>query len=884
MRAVVRLLAYMPHMPDWLEPRLIGAALKVLGLSPGFWGLVDEAMREGRLSQHPELAAARAAFQTLVSRSSGDAVPFRALDAAFDLFAKVGAPDVARMRREMLGPLGQTHAEPDATAMIRHLMAQSEGIGVSALRALAFPADPPLLPDALARDLAPMLRQTIAVAHWGVAHAPLHRLQTDVSRCIARLLADPGAVEPAALDGLFGDLAALAQDRGLGVALAIALLDGLLRQGRQAAIPDLLVRIQSLREGLPDDAQAGLPRSLAVQNAVAALLARNGAQPMARGLAESLAPEDLPSLPPQPVKELETPPLFDVLVLVISCKPYLGSRIPALRAAWLDRLAGLGVPWVVAVGGGSGPARVEGNVLHLDCPDDYEGLPQKVLAAFDWTARQTSAAHVLKIDDDCFMDTEAFFHAQSWRKFAYYGRTLKLEPGQMDRAWHQAKSTTARGRLELDKSPEPSIYCDGGSGYVLSRQAMVGLTAQAATVAGQRLIQASFMEDKLVGDLLALSGIAPEDEDHLVAIQRRGHKGGVPVSLWSNSFLPSQVSGIKLVHLDRMEAQAFAAEIQSKPALWPPKIWPSYAAPSLGYNTNLLELISPLSKLQELNATALAVVSTMRNEMFMLPHFLAHYREMGVQAFLIADNFSDDGTLDYLMAQPDVVTFSVDSDYRGSAYGVAWQQAILSNLRVGRWSLMADADELLVVEAGVPLAATLAGLDDADAVRLFMLDMYPKGPLSDATFHQGGPLAEAGYCDRAPFRADWPGRGPFGDQPTWTSALRHRLIPGSRPELFVAQKVALLKYQPWMRLSAGLHYVGDVRLAAQEMIFAHFKYNAEFAGKVRAEVARGQHFNDAEEYRRYLALLQEGREVIFDADVSIPWAESPAVRKILRKG
>jgi hypothetical protein len=353
------------------------------------------------------------------------------------------------------------------------------------------------------------------------------------------------------------------------------------------------------------------------------------------------------------------------------------------------------------------------------------------------------------------------------------------------------------------------------------------------------------------------------------------------VSIWANSFFPSQLSGIKLIHLDRMEAQALASDKVSEFKLWPPKIWPSYANPALLFNTNLVELVSPVAKLQALNAAPLAVVGTMRNEMFMLPHFLSHYRKMGVEAFLIADNLSDDGTLDYLLAQPDVVTFSADSDYRVSQFGVAWQQAILSNLRVGRWSLVADADELLVPQAGMPLAATLASLGDVDAVRLFMLDMYPGGSLEEATFRTGGPFEEAGFCDRAPFRADWPGRGPFGDQPTWTSALRHRLIPGSRPELFVAQKVALLKYQPWMRLSAGLHYVGDVRLAARDMIFAHFKYNAEFAAKVRAEVARRQHFNDAEEYRRYQALLQEGRDVIFEPGVSVPWAESAAVQRIL---
>ncbi len=111
--------------------------------------------------------------------------------------------------------------------------------------------------------------------------------------------------------------------------------------------------------------------------------------------------------------------------------------------------------------------------------------------------------------------------------------------------------------------------------------------------------------------------------------------------------------------------------------------------------------------------------------------------------------------------------------------------------------------------------------------------------------------------------------------------MRHRLIAGARPELFVAQKLALLKYRPWMRLSAGLHSVADVRLARRELMFAHFKYHAEFAAKVRAEVARRQHFNDAEEYRRYLARIEEGREEIYDPKLSVEWRESPVVRRLM---
>lgn len=565
--------------------------------------------------------------------------------------------------------------------------------------------------------------------------------------------------------------------------------------------------------------------------------------------------------------------------MIVSCRAHLDSRIPALRRAWIEGLQALGIPVLVVVGGADGPARHDGAVLHLPVSDDDEGRPQKVLAAFDWLDRHSPAAHVVKLDDDCFLDGAAFFHAPGWRAFPYHGRRLEPGPRQMDRARHQARSASTKGRLEYDKSPENSAYCDGASGYVLSRGAIGALSRVSRALAGQELIRNSFQEDKLVGDLLALAEIAPETEDCRVSVRRRSAAGATAAEAGASGLMPLALSGTGLTRPDDVAALPETVRMAAAPMLDPPRIWPTRAPLRLGRNAHQLELLSPVEKLARLNRAPLAVVSVMRNETVLLPHFLAHYRALGVQAFLVADNLSDDGTLESLLAEPDVVTFSVESDYRSSDYGVAWQQAILGHFRVGRWSLMADADEFLVPGEG-GLAALLAGAGEAEAFRVFMLDLYPRGPLSEARF-AAGPFAEARFADREPFLAQTAARGPFADQPTWTSALRHRLMPGSRPELFVAQKMALLKYLPWMRLSAGLHYVADARLARREPIFAHFKYHAEFAARARVEVARRQHFNDAEEYRKYLEILAEGRETLFDPAVSMPWQEIDFVRRRL---
>ena len=55
---------------------------------------------------------------------------------------------------------------------------------------------------------------------------------------------------------------------------------------------------------------------------------------------------------------------------------------------------------------------------------------------------------------------------------------------------------------------------------------------------------------------------------------------------------------------------------------------------------------------------AILCFSTMRNEIIRLPFFLEHHRALGVDHFLIVDNGSDDGTTEYLAAQPDVSLWS----------------------------------------------------------------------------------------------------------------------------------------------------------------------------------------------------------------------------------
>lgn len=909
-QALAQVIAGRALLPQDLAEQAEVTALRAYALTPEFWQALQG------VALPPRLAQARMAFDTIRDHLEGRHLQGAALDGALRVMAAGGAADLPRLRRELFAPAGLASGQgmlagllPDrALPLARQLALLGEGADEALLRHLAFPGTEAPTDPGAAAELATGARAAVRRAYDILPASPHLPAQQAAAQAMAALidaLAALPAPERAAraaadLPAILPRLALLAQRsaRLLGLGLAVTLADRLLRLGCTAAAETVCDHLAALRSALDAETLGVMNWNPALQSALFTLRqTRRALQPgaAARTADDLLAlfPAAVGHLPrafdgPAALPAAAAPALYDdTIVLVISCRPNLETRIPALRAAWADRLAAMGLRYLVVTGGAApGQWQIAGDVLKLDAPDDYEGLPQKTLAAIAWVQAHTPFAHLIKIDDDCYLDAAEFFPALSWRKFHYYGRLLIRRPGQMDRSWHCTKSRSDRGRFELDRSPEPATYADGGSGYVLNRIGMAIVKHHVATPAGRTLIRHSMMEDKLVGDLLALSHVAPEEEDYLVSVRRRTHARAHPVPLWVNGFAPGRASGTRLVHLDTHDDQAASAAGRAGLLLRPPKIWPSHQRARLGYNTNLLELQSPEPKLARLSRAPLAVVSAMRNEMFLLPHFLAHYRRLGVGCFLIADNCSDDGTLEYLLDQPDVATFSVDSDYRISHYGVAWQQALLSHFRQGRWSLVADADELLLAEpahatpaGGRRLETLLAGADfaAADAVRIRMLDMYPQGALSQVDFASGDPFAEAGFVERDPFLADWPGLGHYGNAPTWTSALRHRLIPGSRSELFVAQKVALVKYRPWMRFSAGLHYAAGVHLAPRDMIFAHFKYHAEFRHKAENEVRRRQHFNDAEEYARYLALMAEGREVIFDPAISVRWQDCAAL-------
>lgn len=282
-----------------------------------------------------------------------------------------------------------------------------------------------------------------------------------------------------------------------------------------------------------------------------------------------------------------------------------------------------------------------------------------------------------------------------------------------------------------------------------------------------------------------------------------------------------------------------------------------------------------------LGRDAILAFAVVRNESERLAHWLDHHRRLGVARFHMVDNCSDDGSAEFLAAQPDVALWTTQASYRGSRFGRDWTNWLLTRHGAGHWCLTLDADELLTFphDDRADLHDLVAELDrrQAPALGALMVDLYPRGPLCPDPMpgeHQALQRLEwfdaGNYRTRimAPMRNRWVQGG-----------VRDRAFFDDRP-----RRAPTLNKLPLMRWRRGYAYVnsthsalpprlndawdgpGDPRLSGALL---HTKFLPTIIRKSRSERSRDQHFSDPAAYRDY-----------YDALISNPDLWHPQSRRL----
>lgn len=292
----------------------------------------------------------------------------------------------------------------------------------------------------------------------------------------------------------------------------------------------------------------------------------------------------------------------------------------------------------------------------------------------------------------------------------------------------------------------------------------------------------------------------------------------------------------------------------------------------------------------------LTLFAVMRNEMYFLPAFLDHYRALGVEQFVIVDDASDDGTTDYLAAQPDCCTgisahrygarvSLTDPAHAGLAgrAGPLFKRVVPEHYLSGQYVLCADADEFLILPEALPRLSDVVALlaqQDWKSVTATLIDFYPPA-LSD--LEDKTPPADAaelfdryGYFDATAFMAIPPGRQPQRVGPTASERLFRMCGLRQLPKPLEALPRALTGLLPFPAPNAAWFKTPIIRFDGETWIdgahsanvppppglmlaMAHFKFNGDTYSKIQSALALRSHARGSKKYEHYeemLAIMQ----------------------------
>jgi hypothetical protein len=261
------------------------------------------------------------------------------------------------------------------------------------------------------------------------------------------------------------------------------------------------------------------------------------------------------------------------------------------------------------------------------------------------------------------------------------------------------------------------------------------------------------------------------------------------------------------------------------------------------------------------------------NEEWFLPHFLDHYRSIGIRHFVFYDDESTDSTRELLLAQDDC-TVVVSGEGQDVGNGVEIQTSLINGVPLivggeGAWSVSVDADELLMLPTrfgSIDDVVSYLEARDLSCVLAPMIDFYPRR-LSERFFD---PLPLFEGCPW--FDHDSPlMRVPEKPQPRMIPAgVRVRLLqrmmreaPEKIDEIYGEEvyryaklwKVPLLKNTPEV-IRIGPHNVNIRPPENVQLGIAHFKFYPELDRRIEESLARNVHFLGAIEYRFLKAILE----------------------------
>lgn len=290
------------------------------------------------------------------------------------------------------------------------------------------------------------------------------------------------------------------------------------------------------------------------------------------------------------------------------------------------------------------------------------------------------------------------------------------------------------------------------------------------------------------------------------------------------------------------------------------------------------ELKSDLLVLSD-NSSNPIVVVVVKNELKRMKAFFQHYRKLGVNQFVVLDNGSNDGTLEYLMEQDGTRVFQILEGFQ-TQKKEAWIEKLLVMTGFDHWYIVVDSDELLdYIGSESHSIQELINRSIKNGYKRiwgYMLDMYSR----ESLFLQSS--EETRFADHYRF-FDKVGYAFKIYDENKCRGLYDRVSGGPRNRLFnqtmVLSKQAVFFFEKNM-IYRNCHYLYPIVKLSDIPCFyvlRHYKFMPDDKKEYIRRIKSGSFNNNSEEYKNIMKRIEANNEISMFYDGSEEYINSDSL-------
>lgn len=267
------------------------------------------------------------------------------------------------------------------------------------------------------------------------------------------------------------------------------------------------------------------------------------------------------------------------------------------------------------------------------------------------------------------------------------------------------------------------------------------------------------------------------------------------------------------------------------------------------------------------------LVVTVKDELERMKLIYEHYRKLGIKQFIIIDNGSTDGTMQFVEAQPGTRVYRVDEPFL-TPKKEAWIARVLALTGYNRWYVVVDADELIdyVGSERHSVKELIESHHNNGHSRLqgYMVDMYAQADVF---------AADCAY-------SEIPEVFSYFDTGSYFEKSSNSIFGGPRHRVFglnnYLSKQAIFCYLPDMLYHNchSLHWPGHEHWIEMCFVLRHYKFLKTDLQFYQERVKKKNYYNDSEEYKAIFDTMEHGQAPSLYYKESTHYINSESLRSL----